>query len=139
MSDLTRAPNRPGLQAVAYRVGTHASFLASMLRRQLEAFEYRATVHTGSLEALEDFRARPHEFDLLMTDNSMPRMSGIQLAREIRRIRPDLPVLLVSGTAALADPAEIEAIGAVHLLGKPHTGRQMHEALLRALGRPEES
>jgi len=109
--------------------------LASMLRRQLEAFEYRATVHTSSVEALDDFLSRPDAFDLLMTDNSMPRMSGIQLAGEIRRIRPELPILLVSGTAALADPAQLQALGIVHVLGKPHTGRQMSDALQKALGR----
>jgi PAS domain S-box-containing protein len=108
---------------------------AFMLRRQLEAFEYRATIHTSSLEALEDFRSRPEAFDALMTDNSMPKMSGVALARELRRIRPDLPVLLVSGTASLADTEELRHAGVTRTLNKPHSGREMDEALRAVLGR----
>jgi PAS domain S-box-containing protein len=109
---------------------------AVMLGRQLEAFDYRATVHTSSLEALEDFRARPDDFDVLMTDNTMPRMTGLALAREIRRIRPELPVLMISGLAEGADPAALEASGINRVLRKPHTGREMDEALRQVLVRP---
>ena len=107
---------------------------AVMLRRQLEAFEFRATVHTSSTEALADFRARPQEFDVLMTDNSMPEMSGLILAQEVRRIRPDLPVILVSGAAAAADPDLVQASGIAGVLRKPHTGREMDRALRAVLG-----
>ena len=108
---------------------------AGMLRRQLEAFEYRATVHTSSIEALEDFKARPDAFDVLMTDNSMPRMSGLKLIEEVMKLRPRLPVLLVSGTAAHVDPAGLKAMGITHTLRKPHSGREMDEALRAALKR----
>ena len=106
---------------------------AGMLRRQLEAFEYRATVHISSIEALEDFKARPDAFDVLMTDNSMPRMSGLKLIEEVRKVRPSLPVLLVSGTAAHVDPAGLKALGITHTLRKPHSGREMDAALRAAL------
>lgn len=108
---------------------------AGMLRRQLEAFEYRATVHTSSIEALEDFKARPDAFDVLMTDNSMPRMSGLKLIEEVMKLRPRLPVLLVSGTAAHGDPAGLKAMGITHTLRKSHSGREMDEALRAALKR----
>ena len=108
---------------------------AGMLRRQLEAFEYRATVHTSSIEALEDFKARPDTFDVLMTDNSMPRMSGLKLIEEVLKVRPGMPVLLVSGTAAHGDPAGLKALGITHTLRKPHSGREMDAALRTALKR----
>ena len=108
---------------------------AGMLRRQLEAFEYRATVHTSSIEALEDFRARPDAFDVLMTDNSMPRMSGLKLVEAVLKLRPHLPVLLVSGTAAHGDPAALAAMGVTRTLRKPHSGREMDEALRAVLKR----
>ncbi len=106
--------------------------LAKLERRQLEALGYRVTVHTSSVEALEDFRRRPGEFDLMVTDNTMPRMTGLQLAAEVTRMRPGLPVLMVSGYADNADPEVLRASGIRATLRKPHTAKEL-EAALRGL------
>lgn len=106
--------------------------LAKLERRQLEALGYRVTVHTSSVEALEDFRRRPGEFDLMVTDNTMPRMTGLQLAGEVTRVRPGLPVLMVSGYADNADPEVLRASGIRATLRKPHTAKEL-EAALRGL------
>jgi hypothetical protein len=108
--------------------------LAQLERRQLQALGYRVTVYTSSVDALEEFRARPQAFDLLLTDNTMPRMSGLALAAEITRIRPDLPVLMVSGYAENADPEVLRASGVRATLRKPHTARELGAALLALLG-----
>ena len=109
--------------------------LAIMTRRQLQAGGFRVTVHTSSLAALDDFRARPAEFQLLVTDNSMPRMTGVALAEEVHRMRPDLPILLVSGLAETADPEEMRSRGIGRLLAKPHTGRQLRDAVEELIAR----
>jgi len=61
--------------------------LAVMQRRQLEHLGFEVTVHTSSLEALDDFRARPTAFELVITDDTMPGMTGSKLAGEIHRLR----------------------------------------------------
>ncbi len=109
--------------------------LAAMERRQLEALDLRVTLHTSSLEALADFRSRPGTFDILVTDNSMPEMTGLALAREVTGLRPGLPVLMVSGYADHAGAEVLEAHGVSAVLQKPHTLRDLDEALRSLLDR----
>jgi len=107
--------------------------LALMQRRQLEHLGHEVTVHTSSVEALEDFRSRPHAFALLITDDTMPRMTGRALAQEILGLRPDLPVLMVSGGDAI-DPRTVEAIGIRKVLRKPHSAADLEVAIREVLG-----
>jgi PAS domain S-box-containing protein len=65
--------------------------------KMLKRLGYQAEVFRDSLQALEAFRARPQQFDLIITDQSMPRMTGLELAREVLRIRPELPIVLCTG------------------------------------------
>ena len=102
--------------------------LALMQRRQLEHLGFEVTVHTSSVEALEDFRSRPQAFALMITDDTMPRMTGSALAREILSIRPDLPILMVSGGQG-NDPRALEAIGIRRLLRKPHSAVELERAI----------
>jgi PAS domain S-box-containing protein len=103
--------------------------LASMERRQLEALGFRVTVHTSSEEALEDFRSRPEEFDFMITDNTMPRMTGLVLARHVTAVRPALPVLMVSGYADNAEVGVLHAHGVRAVLRKPHSAAELGEAI----------
>jgi hypothetical protein len=106
--------------------------LAMMMRRRLDDLGYRPTVFTSSVDALEEFRSRPDDFDVLVTDGAMPKMPGIVLAAEVARIRPGFPILLVSGLAETLDQETVEAAGISRTLRKPHTEREMDE-VLRAL------
>jgi PAS domain S-box-containing protein len=103
--------------------------LLRLLRRQVEELGYRATAHGSSVEALEDFRARPADFDLLITDNTMPKMTGLTLAREIRRMRPELPILVISGLAEVIEPEQLASGDFDKLLGKPHTWDELVGAI----------
>lgn len=71
--------------------------LVRVVSLRLEMLGYRVTSFVHSLEALEAFRARSADFDLLFTDKTMPGMSGYELARAVRAIRPDLPVIVSTG------------------------------------------
>jgi CheY-like chemotaxis protein len=104
-----------------------------MLARQLEDLGYRVTAHGSSVEALEDFRGRTADFDALLTDNSMPGMTGIALAEKLVALRPGLPVLLMSGLARHADPDEMAARGIRFLLPKPYTGAELADAVRRMM------
>ncbi len=107
--------------------------IASMLKRQINTLGYQVTVHTSSLAALETFRAQPQAFDLLITDNSMPKMTGLALAQEILQQRPNLPVLLISGIAEVADHAELHALGITAILAKPHSMQQLRQVVSQLL------
>jgi CheY-like chemotaxis protein len=63
----------------------------------LERLGYSVDAHTDSLSALEAFRNKPSEFDLIITDQCMPQMTGTELAREIAGIRNDIPIVLCTG------------------------------------------
>ena len=71
--------------------------IAKMLQRILESLGYRVFARTSSLEALEAFRQSPDKFDLVITDMTMPKMTGDRLAGEIKAIRSDIPVILCTG------------------------------------------
>jgi len=111
------------------------AILAVMQRRQLEHLGFEVTVHTSSLEALEDFRARPEAFELVITDDTMPRMTGSQLAGEIHRIRPDLPVLMVSG-GDRTSPGNAPVPGVRKVLRKPHTLAELEQAIREVMAPP---
>jgi len=124
--------------AAEQKSGPHVLFvedepvLADMQKRQLEYMGYRVTVHTSSVQALADFRGRPDAFALLITDDTMPQMRGLVLAREIHLIRPALPILMVSG-GDQAQPQELEDAGVSKVLRKPHTASELEQAIREVL------
>jgi PAS domain S-box-containing protein len=106
--------------------------LATMQRRQLEYLGFDVTLRTSSLDALATFRSDPAAFDLMITDDTMPRMSGSALAEEVVRIRPDLPVLMVSG-GDRSGPGKPKPAGVRKVLRKPHTLDELEAAIREVL------
>jgi hypothetical protein len=109
--------------------------LAMMERRQLEALGYRVTAHTSSVEALDDFIGRSDQFDLLITDNTMPHLPGLVLAERVHTLRPELPILMVSGLAEATDAESLKSKGIGKVLRKPHTGLELGAAIRELLSR----
>ena len=108
------------------------SSLASMNKRRLEALGYVVTVDSDPERALETFRARPGEFDALVTDFLMPRLAGLDLAREVHSLRPEVPIALLTGYMEALPDETIRAAGIRRLVNKPATIVELGEAL-RAL------
>jgi hypothetical protein len=110
--------------------------LARMSTRRLEALGYRVTSETDAPRALETFRAAPRAFDLVISDYLMPRMVGLDFARAVHNIRPDLPIVLLTGYIEELPPETILAAGVRRLISKPATieelGRAVHEVLAGA-------
>ncbi len=71
--------------------------LAKMGSRILEGLGYRVTIRTSSIEALELFRSKPNDFDLVITDMTMPNMTGDELTAELLALRYNIPVILLTG------------------------------------------
>jgi len=91
----------------------------------------------SSSEALEVFKKSPEQFDLLITDQTMPRMPGLQLALEVKRIRPELPVLLCSGFGDVIQSEEASKLGIQEVIMKPATASEIAGKIRRALARNE--
>ncbi len=71
--------------------------IVTMEKEILESLGYCITARTSSIEALEAFRARPNKFDMIITDMTMPKLSGDKLSAEIIKLRPEIPILLCTG------------------------------------------
>lgn len=98
-------------------------------QRMLENLGYEVVAGTHSLEALEVFKAQPDRFDLVITDQTMPYMTGDKLAREILRLRPELPIILCTGLGQSANGPFTEkmalAIGIRAVIRKPVERHEM--------------
>ena len=108
--------------------------IASLVRRMLHALGHEAETAFGSPEALARVQAQPEHFDLLVTDFSMPDMSGLELVREVRKLRPDMPVVLASGFSENLTPERLEEEGVGAFLMKPFVAKELARALERAMG-----
>lgn len=93
--------------------------LAEWAKITLERLGYRVTVTTDPAEALEKFTLGPSTFDLVITDQSMPTMSGMRLAEKILAIRPDIPIILGTGHSAVVTPKIAKKAGIKEFVMKP--------------------
>jgi PAS domain S-box-containing protein len=104
----------------------------------LKDLGYDAVGTTRPLEALEIFNAQPHGFDLVITDMTMPDLTGDQLTQAIHEHRPDIPVIICTGFSKFLTTERISALGIRALLMKPVTvetlSRTMREVLDQAPG-----
>jgi CheY-like chemotaxis protein len=103
----------------------------------LSGLGYEVTGRTSSPEALQVFRNRPDSFDLVITDMTMPNMTGSELAQQLMRIRPDIPVILCTGFSEEVTQEKARAIGVREFIMKPIVRRQIAEAIRRALDKKE--
>ncbi len=85
----------------------------------MELLGYQVNIFNDSREALEAFRSQPEIFDLVISDVTMPHMTGIELTREILEIRPGMPIILCSGYREFIDEKKAEILGVRHFLVKP--------------------
>jgi PAS domain S-box-containing protein len=104
--------------------------------RMLNRLGYKVEAHTRATDALAEFRSRPTEFDLVLTDLSMPGASGMDFARNVLAVRPDVPVIMTTG---YIDPDDLDLarrIGVREVILKPTTieemGRSFHRQLAAA-------
>jgi DNA-binding NtrC family response regulator len=89
------------------------------------------------VEALEAFRTNPQQFDCLITDQTMPSLGGGQLAREILKIRPDMPVILCTGFSHIIDKEKALSQGITAFLYKPILLDQLSQTLSNVLSPPQ--
>ncbi|SLM32492.1 putative Related to two-component system sensory/regulatory protein (Ntr family) [Desulfamplus magnetovallimortis] len=99
----------------------------------LERIGYNVTNIVGSVRALETFRQNPDNFDLLITDMTMPGMTGVELASEIKKTRPDLPIVICTGYSDLIDMEKSIELGFEGYLQKPVSGYEISSTVRKIL------
>jgi PAS domain S-box-containing protein len=108
--------------------------LVALAKELLAGLGYQPVGFDSSTAALQAFRAEPQRFDLILTDEAMPDLVGTELAREIQRLQPTLPIILMSGHGGAQLTQRAAVVGAKEVLRKPLQGRDLAESLARVLG-----
>ncbi len=107
--------------------------ITELVKQYLDRLGYVVTTRQSSPEALELFRGDPRAFDLVVTDMTMPAMTGDELAEELLAIRPDLPIILCTGYSHRISEAKAREIGIRAFLMKPLTQQELARTVRRIL------
>jgi DNA-binding NtrC family response regulator len=112
--------------------------LVDMWSRVLGRLGYKTLCATNPAEALRIFSADEGRIDLVVTDYAMPGMNGMDMAREIMKIRKGTPVILLTGYSSSVTPEDAKAVGIVEFAMKPVTTQEMSHMVRSAIdtGRP---
>jgi CheY-like chemotaxis protein len=106
--------------------------IARLALVMLKALGHTATTCGTPTEGLAAFKADPSRFDLVITDLTMPGMTGVELVRGIREISPDIPIILSSGYADEVPDETIKALHIAEVLPKPFQLQSLGAAVKRA-------
>ena len=107
--------------------------LTFLVKRVLERLGYDVTTSNSSPEALDIFRAAPQQFDLVLTDQTMPGLTGLELTCQLLQIRPGIPIILATGYSVWIEGADAKSLGVRELLMKPMTSQILAEVVFRVL------
>ena len=107
--------------------------VAQMEKQMLERLGYHVTVRTSSTDALEAFRTQPDKFDVVITDMTMPNMTGDKLAAELIKIRPAIPVILCTGFSEMMSKEKTAALGIKGFLMKPVVMKDLSSIIRKVL------
>jgi CheY-like chemotaxis protein len=107
--------------------------LIDLGENMLAKLGYHVVTRTSPIEAIEAFKANPDKFDLVISDMTMPNMTGDMLAKELMKIRPDIPVIICTGFSEQISADKVKAIGISGFLMKPLTIRELARTVRRVL------
>ena len=108
--------------------------LCEMAEDMLSRLGYKVTTRTSSLDALQAFENQPDQFDLVITDQTMPGMTGETLARRMLQIRPDLPIIICTGFSTVMSADKAKSIGIKAFALKPLVKKEIAKLIRRVLG-----
>jgi CheY-like chemotaxis protein len=108
--------------------------IVRMSQQILERLGYHVTVRTSSIETLEAFRAAPDRFDLVITDMTMPNMTGVQLTQKLIEIRSDIPVIICTGFSEKISEHKASTMGIRGYVMKPVIRSELAKKIREVLG-----
>ncbi len=109
--------------------------LVALSRKILEHLGYQVVTKNNGIDALKEFKEKPNHFDVVVTDMTMPKMTGEKLAQELISIRPDIPIILCTGFNEQINEQKAKAIGIKAFLMKPLTVNQLAKTVRAVLGK----
>ena len=107
--------------------------MVKLSKLMIQSLGYKVVTEKSSIKALELFKAQPDYFDLVITDQTMPMLTGDRLALKVMEIRPDIPVILCTGFSELITSDEAKAMGIKDYLMKPIKKRDLANSIRNAL------
>jgi PAS domain S-box-containing protein len=107
--------------------------LVDLGKQMLNGLGYKVTTRTSSIEALELFKIKPGQFDLVITDMTMPHMTGEKLARELMKIRSDIPVIICTGYSEYISKEKANKMGIRAFIMKPLVMRDLANTVRKIL------
>ena len=111
--------------------------IVRMEQQMLEQLGYNVTTRTGSVDALEAFRTNPNRYDLIITDMSMPNMTGIKLAKEIKNIKPVVPIIICTGFSDQINEEKCESLGIQGYVMKPIVRKEFAETIREVIDKTQ--
>ena len=127
----TQTPVLQGSERILYV--EDEELLINAVRPNLIRLGYRVDAKKNSREALTVFRDHPGDYDLVITDQSMPEMTGDLLAKELLIVRPDIPIILITGYSEVVNEEKAKAIGIKAFVMKPVSIQELAETIRRVL------
>ncbi len=112
--------------------------IVDMTSQLLQRLGYNVTPYTDSVKALETFKKDPDQFDVIITDVTMPKLTGIELAAELFKIKPDVKIILCSGYSDLIDKETALATGIKIYMTKPVTQKDIAKNIRKILQQEQE-
>jgi CheY-like chemotaxis protein len=109
--------------------------LVDLTKKMLESLGYEVIAANSSPEALNIFQTQPDSFDLIISDQTMPHLTGLQLAQEVRRLRPDIPVILCTGYSDKLSPETVQEAAINELLMKPMSLLDLGKTVFKVLNK----
>ena len=109
--------------------------IVKMYRETLERLGYEVTTHYSGVKALEVFLASPDSFDVILTDQTMPHVSGSELAQKVLQVRPDIPIILCTGFSAIISEEKAKEIGIAKFVLKPFSTSDLAHSVREVLDR----
>ncbi len=107
--------------------------IVSIANMMFEHLGYKVTSTVNPADALETFRSKPEDFDLVLTDATMPEITGIDLSKKLLEIRPDIPIIICTGYSHLVSEEKIKGFGIKELIMKPFELQAMAKAIRKVL------
>lgn len=107
--------------------------LVEMGKNILERLGYHVIAHQSSLDALSTFQKSPGDFDVVITDQTMPDMTGVEVATRMLRIRPDIPIILCSGYSSFVDETNAKSHGIKEFVQKPFSKGTIAQLIRKVL------
>lgn len=111
--------------------------VVTMTTLMLQRIDYKVVGETDSIEALKIFQENPYKFDLVITDQAMPKMKGTELAKELMKIRPEIPIILCSGYSENIDSEKAKAVGIKEFFMKPVNREEISQIIREILDKRE--